>query len=202
MRTPSSFTVIAGCGIIYALLASGAAFADDTSPPASSEPGVWQKHQYSFSFMGFTTTYSCDGLASKLRILLLASGARADVKARAGTCASGFGRPDKFARSDLTFYTLAPANSGKPGDGPAADGVWRSVALRVRHPRELASGDCELMEQFKTNVLPMFTTRNIASRTTCIPHQDSGSSIDLQFESFSATPRKHDGQHPAAASAS
>lgn len=201
MRTPLRFTVIAGCSMICALLASGAAFADGASPPASSEPGVWQKHQYSFSFMGFTSTYSCDGLASKLKILLIASGARADAKARPGACASGFGRPDKFARSELTFYTLAPVNGDKPGDGPTADGVWRSVTLAARQPLELGTGDCELVDQFRTNVLTMFTTRNIESRTTCIPHQESGSSINLKFESFSTPPRKHDGKHPAVAPA-
>jgi hypothetical protein len=196
MRTPLRFTAFAGCGMIGAFLASGSVFADGAPSPTPSDPGVWQKHQYSFAFMGFTSTYSCDGLASKLKILLIASGARSDAKASPGACASGFGRPDKFARANLMFYTLAAANSDKPAERPAVDGVWRSVALRARNPRELATGDCELVEQFKTNVLAMFTTRNITSRTTCIPHQESGSVIDLKFESFSAPPRKHDTQHP------
>ena len=65
--------------------------------------------------MGFTTTYSCDGLADKLRMLLLAAGARADVKSQPGACAAPFGRPDKFARADLTFSTLAPADAGAAG---------------------------------------------------------------------------------------
>src|SRR5882757_9722648 len=129
MQTPLRFTVIAGCSMICALLASGSAFADVASPPASSEPGVWQKHQYSFAFMGFTSTYSCDGLADKLKILLIASGARADAEARSGACASTSGRPDKFARANLTFYTLAPSNSDNPGDGPAVDGIWHPVTL-------------------------------------------------------------------------
>jgi hypothetical protein len=201
VRNPLRLTAIAGCGMLCALLASGSVFADAASPPAPTEPGVWQKHQYSFAFLGFTTTYSCDGLASKLKILLIASGARSDAKSRPGACASGFGRPDKFARADLTFYTLAPVNNDKPADGPAIDGLWRPVALAARKPRDLATGDCELVEQFKTNVLPMFTTRNIGSQTTCIPHQESGSVINLKFESFgAAAPRKHDSQHPPAAS--
>ena len=33
--------------------------------------------------MGFTSTYSCDGLASKLKLLLIASGARPDAKVQA-----------------------------------------------------------------------------------------------------------------------
>lgn len=189
---------ITGCLLGTALLAAGTAVADDA--PAK-EPGVWQKHQYSFAFLGFTSTYSCDGLADKLKVLLLAAGARPDVKARAGACASGFGHPDKFARADLTFYTLSPSNGAAPGTGSTADasattkpvdGTWRTVSLSDHSPRELSTGDCELTEQFRNTVLPMFTTRNIDSHTTCIPHQNSGSVIDLKFDAFApaaAAPR-------------
>ena len=78
------------------LLLSTASLADDSAP--SGGPGTWQSHKYSFQFLGFTTTYSCDGLADKLRIVLLAAGARSDVKSVPGACASGFGRPDKFGK--------------------------------------------------------------------------------------------------------
>ena len=167
------------------LLLSTASLADDSAP--SGGPGTWQSHKYSFQFLGFTTTYSCDGLADKLRIVLLAAGARADVKSVPGACANGFGRPDKFARADLTFYTLTPADSGTAAGVP---GVWRAVAFATRKPQQLALGDCELMEQFRQQVLPMFTTRNLVSNTTCIPYQDSGSNIDLKFEAFTAVPGK------------
>ena len=164
------------------------AHADPAAAPAAAA-GVWQKHEYSFDFMGFTTTYSCDGLADKLKVLLIASGARPDVNARAGACASGFGRPDKFARANLVFYTLAPAVPNSVSDEAPVGGIWRPVAFATRSPRPLERGDCELIEQFKTNVLPMFSTRNVMSRTTCVPHQDSGSVIDLKFDSFAALPR-------------
>jgi hypothetical protein len=148
---------------------------------------VWQEQKYSFVFMGFTSTYSCDGLASKLKLLLIAAGARDDAKASPGGCASGFGRVDKFARADLTFYTLVPAADAPPtAKGPSVNGTWRPVALSRFSPRDLQLGDCELVEQFKSNVLPKFTTRNIVDQTTCVPHQLSGTSFNLTFESFAA----------------
>jgi hypothetical protein len=49
-------------------------------------------------------------------------------------------------------------------------------------------GDCELVEQFKSSVLPMFSTRNVVNHTTCVPHQESGSLIDLTFDAFTPTP--------------
>ncbi len=184
-------------GLICALLASSAVCADEASPHAT---GVWQKHEYSFQFMGFTTTYSCDGLADKLKTLLIASGARSDATARAGACASGFGRPDKFARADLTFYTLAPPGAPAPAgagtsDSKPVDGAWIPVAIGPQRPRDLGRGDCELVEQFRSNVLGMFTTRNVEVRTTCVPHQLSGSTIDLKFESFAAPPKAPRSKH-------
>lgn len=180
-------------GIAVGLAAAAGAFAADAPAAAEPQSAVWQEHKVSFDFLGFTSTYSCDGLADKLKILLLAAGARPDVKSQAGACASSFGRPDKFARADLTFYTLIPADAAVASTGKTVDGTWQHVALASHQPRELATGDCELVEQFKSSVLPMFATRNVAERTTCIPHQDSGSVIDLEFDSLamrSPTPRR------------
>lgn len=186
MKTSCKLTAAAGVALCTLLLGSNTAFADQ--PTASHDRGVWQKHQYSFAFMGFTSTYSCDGLADKLKLLLIAAGARKDVKSQPGACASEFGRPDKFARAELTFYTLAPVGAGQGADDQRVDGAWRPVAFAARSPRELAIGDCELIEQFKNDVLPMFATRNVDNHTTCVPYQESGSVINLKFESFAAVP--------------
>ena len=126
------------------------------------------------------------GWPDKLKILLVAAGARRDAKSQPGACANGFGRPDKFARRQLVFYTLAPTAadaSAEPSRSMPPGG--RCHSLRARRGNS-ASGDCELVEQFRNNVLPMFTTRNIADHITCVPHQLSGSNIDLRFESLAA----------------
>jgi len=179
-------------GIACALaIAAGASWsiparADDAA--STTTPGTWQSHKYSLEFIGFTSTYSCDGLADKLKVLLLAAGARKDVKSQPGACASNFGRPDKFARADLTFATLAPVQGTAPTDTKPVNGAWRTVTFSDHSPRELQIGDCELVEQFRSQVLPMFTTRNVVNNTTCIPHQDSGSVIDLKFDVFAQAP--------------
>jgi hypothetical protein len=159
------------------------------SSATDPEQGVWQRHEYSFQFLGFTTTYSCDGLATKLKLLLIAAGARADAKSTSGACSRGYGTPDKFARAYLKFYTLAPVGTGDNAS-PPINGAWRSVALADRSPRELRLGDCELVEQFRDKVLPMFLTRNVDNRMTCVPNQLSGSAINLKFEVFAGVPAK------------
>ena len=121
--------------------------------PATQDQGVWEERDTNFQFQGFTTTYSCDGLADKLKILLIAAGARADAKATAGPCSSGFGRPDTFARARLVFYTLAPVSNANNASTPV-NGMWRSVVIADHSPHELRRGDCELVEQFRDKVLP------------------------------------------------
>jgi hypothetical protein len=165
---------------------SMAAFAGEPSA-VDAEQGVWQKHEYSFQFLGFTTTYSCDGLASKLKDLLIAAGARADAKSTSDGCVRGYGSPDKFARAHLTFYTLGPVGNGDNASLPTT-GAWRAVAIADRSPREIRLGDCELVEQFRDKVLPMFRTRNVDNRMTCVPNQLSGSVINLKFEVFAGLP--------------
>jgi hypothetical protein len=173
-------------GLAGAMLLSAAALAADAASPAAR--GSWQTHKYSFQFLGFTSTYSCDGLADRLKELLLAAGARADAKSQPGACAAGFGRPDKFARADLTFSSLAPLDADAAANGKPVNGTWRAVIFGAHSPRDLQIGDCELVEQFRQQVLPMFTTRNVVSNITCIPNQESGSVIDLKFDSFTALP--------------
>jgi len=184
MRTNRHWAICAGLGLLGALWGAVTVRADD----AVTSPGVWQKHQYSFDYFGFTSTYSCDGLADKLRRLLIAAGARKDAKATSGPCASAFGRPDKLARADLTFYSLVPDPSGTAAAGQAANGFWQPVELAPRTPRELELGDCELVDEFVSKVLPLLAVRNVENHTTCIPHQVAGSSFSVKFESFEVPP--------------
>lgn len=183
-RSPSIRTGRLAAVLALASLALSAGANAEQKTAAAPISASWQQHKFSFQYLGFTSTYSCDGLADKLRRLLLAAGARPDVKSEPGACAAPFGRPDKFARADLTFYTLVPTPPG-PSTVP---GVWRNVSFAQYTPQELRLGDCELVEQFRTQVLKMFTTQNVVDHTTCIPHQESGSVIDLRFEALALPP--------------
>ncbi len=127
-----------------ALLPGGAADAA-TSPPTAApgaQPGAWQDHELEFQFVGFTTTYSCDGLESKLRLLLTRLGARPGFTVWAYGCARGGGIPDRFARARLKFATLQPASaegerrSGCRGAGSACPGHRGRARWRRRRGLE------------------------------------------------------------------
>ena len=74
---------------------------------------------------------SCD----QARVLLIAAGARADAKSTSDGCVRGFGRPDKFARARLTFFTLAPVGKGEGASPPSMAGGARSRSMIVRRVR-------------------------------------------------------------------
>ena len=172
-----------GLGALMLGCLAAAAFAADATTP-SAEGGAWVPHKYTFNFMGFTTTYSCEGLEDKLRLLLKMSGAGPtprDVKVVA-PCTAQIGRPDRLAFAYLTFNSLQP-----PAD--TAPGQWRRVVLSPRHPNELDYGDCELVEEFRDRVLPMFATRNVKNNVTCVPHQDEGSNFYLSYDVFAPPPQ-------------
>jgi hypothetical protein len=183
------------------LLLAGASLAEPEAAPgtgASAEPGVWQDHQIELAYMGFTSHYSCDGLQSKLELLLRQLGARADAKVTAFGCDRGFGTPSRFPRATMKFATLQPVDAGNgaaPAAAPATSaksatpvaGVWRAVQLAPHRPFNLEDGDCELMEQFRDKVLPLFATRDQQLKLTCVPHQDIGP-FSLQMQVFALPP--------------
>lgn len=162
IRRTLAAVVAAAC-----LGASAEAIADDATVQA-----VWTPKPLRFTFMGFTAKYSCDGLADRLRGTLLLLGARSDLKLTPVGCSGGYGRPTPFPGVEGTVNVLEPV--GDKGPAPDQQPVaahWQHVVVAPRGEPLLAAGDCELSEQVKTSILPLFATRDIAYNSTCIPHQ-------------------------------
>jgi hypothetical protein len=170
----------AGATLIVALGALGR--------PVHADSGSWSSHQIDFTFLGFTSTYSCEGLQTKLEALLRTLGARQDAAVRTAPCERGFGAPEKFASASLRFASLQPleaaAGTAAAETDAAVAGQWRHVELAPHRPRELDLGDCELIEQFRDKILPSFATRALHNDVRCIPFQESGSAYTLQFDVF------------------
>jgi len=143
-----------------------------TSPTwaADGQPAVWKQKQLHFLFQGFTAHYSCDGLEDKIRHVVKELGARGDFEVHASGCAAPFGRPDPFPAVNIRMSVLVPA----PDDAPAADLVaahWQRVDLHLDRDPVWEAGDCELLEQIKQTLLPLFATRNVEFTSNCVPHQ-------------------------------
>jgi hypothetical protein len=152
---------------------------------ADGDPGSWQTQKTELSYMGFTTTYSCDGLQSKLELLLRQLGASSDAKVRTFGC-ERVNAPSKFASATLNFATLHPVASDTD---PSVPGSWRTIEFAPHRPFALGAGDCELIEQFRDKVLPLFATRALESRVNCVPHQVS--TFSLKFQVFAPIAAAH-----------
>ncbi len=154
-----------------------------------TQPAVWTPKETQFVSMGFTTLYSCDGLRDKVQAILLDLGARKDdLKVREYGCSAPEGRPSRVAGVSIKMSVLTPATDAQsPSVVPA---YWKTVELRGNGSRYLDPGDCELVDQVRQQVLPLFTTRNVEADIHCTPHQLSPTGPVLKVEVLSPAPEK------------
>ncbi len=86
-------------------------------PPVAMEPAVWTPKEIQFTYMGFTTHYTCDGLRDTIKEMLLQLGARKDdLKVTEQPCAGNPDRPNPFPRRE-DQYERPAAGPGDPEPG-------------------------------------------------------------------------------------
>ena len=123
---------------------------------------AWQHHKASFNYFGSTTLYTCDGLRDKLKQILLALGARKDLKVFTGGCLGPGSTPSRSVIVKMNFFALAPS---------APNVRWAPVALTPRDPSFLGDGDCELIQEMKDLITKNFSWRDLQYTTDCVPGQ-------------------------------
>jgi hypothetical protein len=169
MRRSKSFPAFLGAVLaaLAAVFGTAAAVATTTESGGEVVTGTWQHHHVKFSYYGITALYSCDGLESNIRALLLHLGARNDAKVNARGCPKGFSVPGHNALIDVDFYTLSPGS----GAADTVQAQWMPVRVSPTHPYFMGHGDCELIEQLKDLISKNFSLREMNYRTDCIPHE-------------------------------
>jgi hypothetical protein len=158
----------------------------DTAPPAWA---TWTPKELRFVYMGFTSHYSCDGLRDKMRAILLQLGARPDLTVREVPCSGFAGRPTEFPGVTVSMNVPAPWDTSKTD--PNATPVpahWKSVEISTDRDPLREAGDCELVEQVKAHVLPLFNARQVDYRSTCVPNQLQVGGTHLKAEVLIADP--------------
>jgi hypothetical protein len=137
-----------------------AAVAESTDAPAASTSAQWVTRKLHFMYSpiapGFVTThYSCDGLQDQMTSILRQLGASADLSVRSVGCTRASG-PEPFPAVDAQFSVLEPAADAHQGaaNSPAVAARWEKVTFKP-------DTSCQLLDQVKRNVLPLFATRNV-----------------------------------------
>jgi hypothetical protein len=108
-----------------------------------------------------------------MKWILQQLGAGDDLVVKSRGCTRLVG-PEPFPGVDATFSVLEPAGARDQGavNFPVA-GRWDTVSLDSDTTRRTNAGSCELIEQVKKRVLPLFSTRNVDFSSDCFPHTDS-----------------------------
>jgi hypothetical protein len=207
-RAPAFTAAVAVISFGACLVAPGLAAAADegtaqaSPPPVATEPAVWTPKEVQFTYMGFTTHYTCDGLRDTIREMLLQLGARKDdLKVTEQPCAGDPNRPNPFPGVKIKMSVLQPAPATPSADNPVVQAHWKSVKLPYRDNSINAAGQCELLEQFNKSILPLFTTRNVDLHATCVPHQLEPLGTKLQAEVLVTDQKKAPPQQASAAEA-
>ena len=168
LHTPlSALALLAALGAMGAM---GAARAADT---ADAPAAHWVERNLDFTYMGFTTKYSCDGLEGDVRELLLALGARKkDLQIQSAGCSRLEG-VEPFPGVRAKFWVLEPVTAdeaAKGGDSVVQATQWQTVNLVGKGDFRAEQGQCELLEQLKRQALPLFTSRNLNFHSACVPY--------------------------------
>lgn len=140
-------------------------------PVGEAASGVWTPKEVNFVYMGFTSKYSCDGLVDKVRYVLLALGARKDLVVYGTGCAVSYGRPAPLPGVMIRMNVLQPADPAAASDSTAVPAHWKALQLKMDPDPVTESGECELVEQIKQKLLPLFATRDVEFKPNCVPHQ-------------------------------
>lgn len=194
------------------LLASGIVCSAGAGSPAAADTGtvnaVWVDHDLAFTYMGFTSHYSCSGLEDKVKYVMKQLGARPGYKVTSGGCVNLSG-PELMPRvrvraalpQEATPEVLAQLEKdrsahqragGKPlpaTDAAAAKfpATWRVVTFEGTPISDIQDGDCELLEQLIRNVLEPMGVREVAgSSLNCVPHQVPINAVNVKLQVLSA----------------
>jgi hypothetical protein len=186
---------------------AGAASPTTTVADVTAVKAVWVDSDLSFSYMGFTTHYSCDGIRDKTKYVLRELGARPDFRVTVSGCVNVTG-PEVMPRvrvraafaQEATPELLEKLAKAPAPQAPAAKkqakhaattadstkpfpATWRTVQFRGTAVGDLEDGDCEFMDQVTKEVLVPMGVRQVAgSSVNCVPHQIPLNAVDVKLQ--------------------
>ena len=207
----SSLAVLVGTLVLACGVARTAGAVAPTAADAGTVDAVWVDHDIAFTYMGFTSHYSCSGLEDKVRYVMKQLGARPGYKVTSSGCVNMSGpeimprvrvraalpqqaTPEVLAQleKDRARRELAARAGAKPVATDAASlarfaASWRTVTFEGTSISDVQDGDCELMEQLIRNVLKPMGVRELEGSTlNCVPHQVPINAVNVKLQVLSA----------------
>jgi hypothetical protein len=174
MKHPSASIAVSLCAAMA--LGAGICLAapspSDATSDAIPQGYLWQHHAVQVNFMGYTSTYTCDGMEGKVRDILRYLGARKDITVHAQGCPRGPDSLERLIWLNIEFDALAPAPAGT-ATTDLVPAQWQTIQIDSQRPFFMGEGDCELLEALKPMVTANFPVRAFDYSTSCAPYQVS-----------------------------
>jgi len=176
---------------VLVLVACGAglrspAHAEATTDAPDATSAHWQERKLDFTYAGFTSRYSCDGLQDQVKAILLHFGARKDVKVRATGCeySASQVRPENFSRMAWVHAEFSALEPGPDANGASVPARWSKVLLTANRPYDMGMGECELVDAMRPVFEKGFSLRAVQYRTDCVPKHVSVGDYIVQAEAL------------------
>ena len=173
---------VAAAVVLLAAPYAGAVVQDTATATGGSATvnAQWRSYDLNFRYMGFTTYYSCSGLEDRLKSILIELGADRDVKVTATGC---FGPSDFNNMLSARIKVRMPVTEG--GEAASFPAVVKDVTLRGDSVH-MGSGDCELLEQVRDQLLPGLELSLVKASLACVPGHVATSRPILQVKALVA----------------
>src|SRR5581483_9369254 len=134
-----------------AVLTLGAAITTATAAEMT-QPAVWSPHALIVDLQNLPKRYSCDDLWYKFRDVLLAIGARPDMKILPYRCDRRSDSLGNSPRVQLEF-SIPSLVSGKNARWAEITATPKTVRLEPGSPEHLDESDCALLNQMRQTLL-------------------------------------------------
>jgi len=184
---PAIIATVAGATIAVAANAPPASIKKQqvTQAQGEAQPAIWVTKVSSFLYQGLTSKYTCNALETQLKQVLQALGAsKSNLSVRTIGCPDPL-TPSYYPGANITMTVLQPAEKTTP-KALVVPARWKTVDLKLNQGSRNESGQCELIEAIARSIVPLFTTRNLESRTTCVPNTASATEPTLKVDVLTA----------------
>jgi hypothetical protein len=147
-------------------------------------PATWRPYDLIVDLHDLPQRYSCDDLWYKFRDVLLAMGARPDIKILVYRCERSL--PDGKARSPRAQLKFSMPELLTPAQSRWAQlqAVTTTVRLGPGHPASLLSGDCELLRQMKDDLLESVSQRVVSFNLACAASHSARWPFDVTVQAL------------------
>jgi hypothetical protein len=194
---------------IAALACASFAAAAETGPKPIR--AVWQVQELRLTYMGFTSHYSCDGMREKIARWVKQLAPHENSKITIAGCDNPTGVAHMPSVRIVLATPIAADAAGEitkdpkraeaiaklqhKGKAPFEDGsfdaVRTTVALLSKDYSEGigGAGDCEMLENFRDQVIKKIDARIVSDHLGCFPHQGNVGNPQLTVEALTKVPQ-------------